>query len=146
MRAAGHRQDAQVDEVAQHVEKKHYSRANGKAQGKIASRVLNFACGEGDVIPGICTEEAAHLHHGDHRKQAHKCRRSTDADLHSMLCVPSSIGPEIVPVGAEVRSDGSGILREYTHEHHGGKRENLGACKHVLNAGAKLYTEGVEER
>jgi hypothetical protein len=55
----------QVRDVGQQVEQNHQPGATEQAQWQITARVLDFAGGEGDVVPGIGGEERIRLRHTD---------------------------------------------------------------------------------
>ncbi len=90
---AGQRQDAEVDEVAGDVEEQDYAGAEGEAERKIALGVFDFACGEGDVVPGVGAEERADLHDGEDGEEADVGGGTADAGLDGVEGVRCSVRP-----------------------------------------------------
>jgi len=96
---AGQRENAEVDEVAEDVEKQDDAGAECETQRDVAARVLNLAGGEGDVVPRVGAEEAADLHDCDDGEQTNEGGWAADADLHGVGGVPACSSQKLCQPG-----------------------------------------------
>ena len=69
------RQGDEIGDVGEQIERDDDHRAEGQRQGNVASRILDLAGGEGDVVPGVGGKERPDLRHAQRDEQAEGRRR-----------------------------------------------------------------------